>query len=60
VRSALLNVKGVTRVQVSLENSEAIVTCDRQTAVKALIDAVEGADGPFPYTASVKSSTAQK
>ena len=60
MRSALLAVKGVTRVQVSLETSEAIVTYDPRLAdpqpatVKALIDAVVTANGPYPYTAVVK------
>jgi copper chaperone CopZ len=58
VRSALLSVKGVTRVQVRLEEHEAIVTYDpSQATVEQMIKAVaeaEGPPGPRPYTATVK------
>jgi copper chaperone CopZ len=58
VRSALLDVHGVTRAQVTLERGEAIVTYDpRQVKVEALIAAVNGAVGPFggiEYKAEVK------
>lgn len=58
MRSALLEVPGVTRVQVALENSEAIVTYDPRTAsVDALLAAVNEADGPLSllqYRANVK------
>jgi copper chaperone CopZ len=58
VRSALLAVKGVTRARVTLEQHEALVVFDpAQTSVKALIEAVEKADGvwgPKQYGAKVK------
>jgi copper chaperone CopZ len=58
VRSALLEVQGVTRVQVSLEAGEAIVTFDpRVVSVDALVAAVNAADGPLStlqYRAEVK------
>jgi copper chaperone CopZ len=58
VRSALLEVPGVTRVQVTLKNSEAIVTYDpRAATVDALLAAVNEADGPLSplqYRAEVK------
>ncbi|MDO8677665.1 MAG: heavy metal-associated domain-containing protein [Acidobacteriota bacterium] len=56
VRSALLEVKGVTRVQVSLETSEAIVTYDPPATTQAMISAVAAAApvGPLPYKATVK------
>jgi copper chaperone CopZ len=59
VRSALLKVPGVTRVQASLDTHEAIVTFDPGTvAVDALITAVNEADGPLSarqYRATVKT-----
>ncbi len=59
MRSALLDVKGVTRVQVLLEEGEAVVTYDaRVTTVDALIEAVTAAPGPLgptPYGASVRN-----
>jgi copper chaperone CopZ len=59
VRSALLEVPGVTRAQVSLETGEAIVTFDPRTvAVNALIATVNEADGPLTpkqYNAKVKA-----
>ena len=58
VRSALLEVAGVTRVQVSLGTSDAIVTYDpRVTKVESLVAAVDGATGPASerqYRAEVK------
>jgi copper chaperone CopZ len=57
VRSALLEIKGVTRVQVSLEKGEAIITYDpRAAGTQALIEAVGKAvgPGPFTYSATVK------
>jgi copper chaperone CopZ len=58
VRSALLEVPGVTRVQVSLGTSDAIVTYDpRVTKVDSLVAAVDGAPGPVSerqYRAEVK------
>jgi copper chaperone CopZ len=58
VRSALLAVNGVTRVQVSLENSEAIVTYELPATTPAMIRAVDGAapQGPVPYKATVKAA----
>lgn len=57
MRSALLEVEGVTRVQVSLQEGKALVTYDaRATGVDALVSAINGADGPqgpTPYTAAV-------
>jgi len=57
VRSALLEVPGVTRVQVSLGTSDAIVTYDpRVTKVESLVTAVDAAPGPiadFQYRAEV-------
>jgi copper chaperone CopZ len=51
VRSALLEVPGVTRAQVDLvdlKGGEAIVTFDpRAVAVDALVTAVDQADGPL-------------
>lgn len=59
MRSALLAVKGVTRARVTLEQHEALVVFDpAQTSVKALIEAVEKADGvsgPKQYSAKVKA-----
>jgi len=56
VRSALLAVKGVTRVQVSLETSEAIVTYDPPATPEAMINAIAATvpAGPLPYKAVVK------
>jgi copper chaperone CopZ len=58
VRSALLEVKGVTRVQVSLEAGEVIVTFDpRVVGVDVLVATLNEADGPlssFQYRAQVK------
>lgn len=61
VRSALLEVPGVTRAQVnlvSLEAGEALVTYDPLTAtVDAILNAVNQADGPMSprqYRAQVK------
>ena len=62
VRSALLKVPGVTRVQadlVDLKGGQAIVTFDpRMVAVDALITVVNQADGPLSerqYRATVKT-----
>ena len=56
MRSALLAVKGVTRVQVSLETGEVIVNYDPPATPEAMTRAVEAAkpQGPLPYTATVK------
>jgi copper chaperone CopZ len=58
VRSALLEVKGVSRATVSLDNHEATATFDpRQTNVQDLIAAVNRAQGPadfIKYSAWVK------
>jgi copper chaperone CopZ len=58
VRSALLEVPGVTRVTVSLETSDAIVIYDpRVTKVESLVAAVDAATGPQSerqYRAEVK------
>jgi copper chaperone CopZ len=55
VRSALLEVKGVTRVQVSLEQGEVVVTHDPGAAsVQDLVAAVNRAEGPSKYTATAK------
>lgn len=56
MRSALLEVKGVTRVQVSLETGEAIVTYDPPATTQAMISAVAAAVpvGDGPYAAAVK------
>lgn len=61
MRSALLQIPGVTRVQaslVSLQDGDAVVTYDpRTTKVESLIEAVNAADGPLavrPYRATVK------
>ena len=56
MRSALLAVKGVSRVKVTLEGNEAVVTYDsRQASAQDLIAAVNKADGPSaPYSAAVK------
>ena len=59
MRSALLDVDGVTRVQVLLQEGEAVVTYDeRLTTVDALVEAVNAAPGPLgptPYGAAVKT-----
>ena len=58
VRSALLEVPGVTRAQVDLETGEAIVTYDPRTVtVESLIAVVNKTPGPLPifeYRAEVK------
>lgn len=58
MRSALLDVPGVTRVQATLESGEAIVTYDpKTTTVESLVAAVNGAIGPLAdlqYRATVK------
>lgn len=55
MRSALLEVNGVARVQVTLENGETMVTYDpRRATVEDLLAAVNHAQGPFPYSAVVK------
>jgi len=58
VRSALLEVKGVSRAQVKLDPPEAVVTYDATKAsVKDLINAVnsaEGPNGPRQYSAREK------
>lgn len=60
MRSALLEIDGVTRVQVSLEQGEVVVTYDAdKTKVEALVAAVESATGPQSpkqYQASVKQA----
>jgi copper chaperone CopZ len=59
VRSALLKVRGVTRVQVDLKAGEAIVTFDPSlVAVDALVATVNEAEGPLStrqYRAEVKN-----
>lgn len=63
VRSALLEVKGVKRAQVTLEQSDAVVTYDpRQANVQDLIAAVnaaEGPSGPSQFKASLKNPSSQ-
>ena len=61
VRSALLEVPGVTRAQVALVNlkgGEAIVTFDpRVVTVEALVTAIDQAEGPLAprqYHAEIK------
>ena len=58
MRSALLEVPGVTRAQVDLETGEAIVTYDPRTVtVASLIAVVNRTPGPLPifeYRAAVK------
>lgn len=58
MRSALLGVPGVARVQVTLENGDAVVTYDpRTTTVDALMAVVNDTAGPLPhfqYVAKVK------
>jgi copper chaperone CopZ len=58
VRSALLEVKGVSRARVTLDPPEAVVTYEPEKAsVKDLINAVnaaEGPNGPRQYTAKEK------
>lgn len=60
MRSALLEIPGVTRVQISLEKKEALVTYDaRVTTPAALIAAVEAAPHPAPersYAAAIKEA----
>jgi copper chaperone CopZ len=56
VRSALLDVKGVSRVKVTLDPSEAVVTYDpRQASLENLLSAVKKAEGPSQYSATVKT-----
>jgi len=59
VRSALLKVPGVTRVQVSLQSHEAVVTYDPAlVAVDTLVTVVnetEGPSGTLMYHAKVKT-----
>lgn len=59
MRSALLDVKGVTRVQVSLEDGEAVVTYDPPATPDAMIKAVDTAMpvGPEPYKATLKGAS---
>jgi len=61
VRSALLEVKGVSRARVMLEGHEAIVDYNpQQTTVQTLIEAVNRARGPvdgISYYATVKGSS---
>ena len=58
MRSALLEVPGVTRVQVSLETGDVVVTYDpRTTTVDSLVAVVNETDGPLSplqYNATVK------
>lgn len=56
MRSALLEVKGVTRVQVALETGEATVTYDPPATTEAMISALAATApvGPVPYKATVK------
>jgi copper chaperone CopZ len=58
VRSALLEVKGVTRVQVSLDTHEAIVTYAAPATTDAMISAVAARPpvGPEPYKATIKTA----
>ena len=57
MRSALLNVKGVARARVTLEGGEATVICDpRQATDDDLIAAVNKAEGPSRYSATIKTS----
>ena len=58
MRSALLDVKGVTRVQVSIEAGEAVVTYDPPATTDAMIKAVDTAMpvGDEPYKATVKGA----
>ncbi len=57
MRSALLDVKGVSRVKVTLEPSEAVVTFDpRQASLEHLLSAVKKAEGPSQYSATVKAA----
>jgi hypothetical protein len=55
----LLAVKGVTRVQVSLEAGEAVVTYEPPATTQAMITAVDDATpgGPLPYKATIKSAS---
>jgi copper chaperone CopZ len=58
VRSALLEVPGVTRVQVSLETGDVVVTYDpRTTTVDSLVAVVNKTEAPVAcvqYNATVK------
>lgn len=58
MRSALLEVKGVTRAQVSVETGEAIVTYDPPATTEAMISALAATApvGPLPYKATVKAA----
>ena len=61
MRSALLEVKGVSRVQVSLENHEAVVTYEPPATPNAMITAIDAAMpvGPESYKATVKRTSAR-
>ena len=58
MRSALLEVPGVTRVQVDLDTGEVVVTYDpRMVTVDTIVETVNEADGPLTspqYRAQVK------
>jgi copper chaperone CopZ len=58
VRSALLEVPGVTRVQVSLETGEVVVNYDpRSATVDTLVAILNKTDGPISprqYNATIK------
>ena len=57
MRSALLDVKGVSRVKVTLAPPEAAVEYDsRQASIDDLLAAVNKAEGPSKYSAQVKPS----
>jgi copper chaperone CopZ len=60
VRSALLDVKGVTRARVSLEAAEVVVDYAPPATPEAMVAAVDAATpaGPTPYKAAVKSTAA--
>ena len=61
MRSALLEVKGVSRAQVSLENHEAVVTYEPPATPDAMIKAIAAAIpvGPESYKATIKQTSAR-
>jgi hypothetical protein len=60
VRSALLDVQGVTSAKVTLEDHQAVVTYNpREASVQDLINAINRTPGPLvsiQYSAAIKAS----
>lgn len=58
MRSALLDVKGVTRARVTLDTGEVVVDYGPPATPDAMIAAVNAATpaGPMPYKAAIKAN----